>query len=154
MRELDVNVKMYGATPGGSFPDYQTTLGKAAEFVYAGSYWDPALPYPGNREFVAAYQREFTRVPSSNAASSNAACRLFVDAVRRVGSLDSDLVRGEILKLKTKTVFGDFAVDERGFQIGHKAITVQWQDGRSVAVWPDEVATGKPRFPTPPWSGR
>ena len=154
MKELDVNVKMYGATPGGSFPDYQTTLGKAVEFVYAGSYWDPGLPYPGTREFVAAYQKEFTRAPASTSASSYAACQLFVDGVRRAGSLDSDLVRGEILKLKTKTLFGDFAVDERGYQIGHKAITVQWQDGRSVVVWPDEVATGKPRFPTPPWSGR
>ena len=26
--------------------------------------------------------------------------------------------------MKTKTVFGDFAVDERGFQVGHKAITI------------------------------
>jgi branched-chain amino acid transport system substrate-binding protein len=154
MRELDVNVKMYGPTPGGSFPDYQKALGKTAEFVYAGSYWDPALPYPGNREFVAAYQKEFTRAPSSNSASSYAGCQLLMDSVRRAGSLDSELVRGEILKLKTKTVFGDFAVDERGYQISHKAITVQWQDGTSVVVWPDEAATGKPRFPTPPWSGR
>jgi branched-chain amino acid transport system substrate-binding protein len=154
MRELDVNVKMYGATPGGSFPDYQKALGKAAEYVYAGSYWDPGLPYPGNREFVAAYQKEFTRVPSSNSASSYAACQLFVDAVRRAGRLDSDLVRGEILKLKTKTVFGDFAVDERGYQISHKAVTIQWQDGSPVLVWPDEAASGKARFPTPPWSGR
>ena len=154
LRELDVNVKMYDATPGGAFPDYQKALGKTAELVYAGSYWEPGLPYPGNREFVAAYQREFTRLPSSVSASSYAACQLFVDAVRRAGRLDSDLVRGEILKLKTKTVFGDFAVDERGYQIGHKAVTIQWQDGSPVLVWPDAAATGKPRFPAPPWSGR
>lgn len=154
LRELDVNVKMYDATPGGSLPDYQKALGKTAEFVYAGSYWEPGLPYPGNREFVAAYQREFTRLPSFVSASSYAACQLFVDAVRRAGRLDSDLVRGEILKLKTKTVFGDFAVDERGYQIGHKAVTIQWQDGSPVLVWPDAAATGKPRFPAPPWSGR
>ena len=154
MRELDVNVKMYDTTPGGAFADYQKALGKAAEFSYAGSYWEPGLPYPGNREFVAAYQKEFTRVPSFLSASSYAACQLFVDAVRRAGRLDSDLIRGEILKLKTKTVVGDFAVDERGYQIGHKAVTIQWQDGSPVLVWPDEAATGKPRFPTPPWSGR
>lgn len=154
MRELDVNVKMYDATPGGAFPDYQKALGKTAEFAYAGSYWEPALPYPGNREFVAAYQKEFTRVPCSISASSYAACQLFADAVRLAGRLDSDLVRGEILKLKTKTVFGDFALDERGYQIGHKAVTIQWQDGSPVLVWPDAAATGKPRLPTPPWSGR
>jgi branched-chain amino acid transport system substrate-binding protein len=154
MRELDVNVKMYGATPGGGLPDFHKALGKTAEFVYAGSYWEPGLPYPGNREFVEAYQKEFTRAPSFYSAASYAGCQLLADAVRRAGSLDSDKLREELLKVKTKTLFGDFAVDERGFQVGHKAVTVQWQDGKSVLVWPDEVATGKPRFPTPPWSGR
>jgi hypothetical protein len=43
---------------------------------------------------------------------------------------------------------------ERGFQIGQKAITIQWQDGKQVVVWPDELASGKPRFPTPPWNER
>jgi len=154
MTELDVNVKMYSATPGGGLLDYYKALGKTAEFVYAGSYWDPVLAYPGNLEFVVAYQREFNRAPSFLSPAAYAGCQLFVEAVRRAGSLDSDKIREELLKLKTKTVFGDFAVDERGFQIGHKAITVQWQDGKQVVVWPDEVATGKPRFPTPPWSQR
>ena len=30
----------------------------------------------------------------------------------------------------------------------------QWQDGRKVIVWPEELATGPPRFPTPPWTER
>jgi branched-chain amino acid transport system substrate-binding protein len=129
-------------------------LGKTAEFVYAGSYWNPSLAYPGNLEFVAAYQKEFNSAPSFVSASSYAGCNLFVDAARRAGSLDSDKLREELLKAKTKTVFGDFAVDERGFQIGHKAITIQWQDSKQAVVWPEEVAAGKPRFPTPPWSQR
>jgi branched-chain amino acid transport system substrate-binding protein len=154
MRDLDVNVKMLSATPGGGFLDYSKALGKTAEFVYAGSYWDPGLAYPGNREFVAAYQKEFNHDPSFLSVSSYAGCQLFMEAVRRAGSLDSDKLREELLKMKTKTLFGDFAVDERGFQLGHKAITVQWQDDKQVVVWPDEVAAGKPRFPMPPWGGR
>src|SRR5438067_597887 len=154
MKELDINVKMLSATPGAGFLDYQKALASMAEFVYAGSYWDPGLPYTGNREFVAAYQKEFNHAPSFLAPSSYAGCQLFVDAVRRVGSLDSDKLREELLKLKTKTVFGDFAVDERGFQVGHRAITIQWQDGKQVVVWPDEVAAGKLKFPTPPWNQR
>jgi hypothetical protein len=56
-----------------------------------------------------------------------------------------------VRRIGTKTVLGDFAVDERGFQVAHKPITIQ-QDGKQVVVWPDEVVSGKPRFPTPPWS--
>ena len=79
MRELDVNVKMHSATPGGGFLDYYKALGKTAEFVYAGSYWNPSLAYPGNREFVAAYQKEFNRAPSFLSASSYAGCQLLVE---------------------------------------------------------------------------
>jgi branched-chain amino acid transport system substrate-binding protein len=154
MKERDVNVKMLSATPGGSFPEFQKALVNLAEFVYAGSYWDPGLPYPGNPEFVAAYQKEFNHAPSFLSSASYSGCQLFAEAVLRVGSLDSEKLREHLLKQKSKTVFGDFAVDERGFQVGHKAITIQWQNGKQVAVWPDAVAGGKSRFPTPPWSQR
>jgi hypothetical protein len=30
----------------------------------------------------------------------------------------------------------------------------QWSDGKRVIVLPEELAPGKPRFPTPPWSQR
>jgi hypothetical protein len=49
-----------------------------------------------------------------------------------------------LLTLKSQTVIGDFAVDERGFQVTHKAITIQWQNGQSAVVWPDAAATSKP----------
>ena len=39
-------------------------------------------------------------------------------------------------------------------QIGHKMLLIQWQDGKKVIVWPDELAPVKARFPTPPWSQR
>jgi branched-chain amino acid transport system substrate-binding protein len=80
-------------------------------------------------------------LPGAQLANSYAGCQLFVEAVRRAGSLDSDKLREVLLALKTKTVLDDFAVDDRGFQVGHKAITIQWQDGKQVVVWPDELAS-------------
>src|SRR5262249_8182049 len=151
MREVDLNVKMLNSVPYGLLPDYYKHLGKEAEYVYSGSFWETTLPYPGNQEFVAAYQQEFGRAPAVQSAASYAGCRLLVDAVRRTGSLDSDKLREALLNVKTKTVLGDFAVDARGFQIAHKAITIQWQDGKQVVVWPDEVTSQKARFPTPAW---
>ena len=51
------------------------------------------------------------------------------------------------------TVFGGFRVDRDGVQIGHKMVMFQ-QDGKKVIVWCEELAPGKARFPTPPWSQR
>ncbi len=154
MKELDVNVKMFGSTVGGDLPEFHSAIGKTAEFVYGASQWEPGLPYAGAKEFVEAYEKEFNRAPSYHSATAYAGCQIFVEAARRVGSLDSDKLREELLRLRTQTAFGDYAVDERGFQVGHKMVTIQWQDGKQVVVWPDEVAAGKLRFPTPPWTQR
>ena len=153
-RELDLNVSMLSSVPYGLLPDYYKQLGKDAEFVYSGSFWETSLPYPGNQEFVTAYEKEFKRAPAVQSAGAYAACRLLTETVQRIGSLDSDKLREALLTLKTKTVLGDFAVDERGYQTAHKAITIQWQNGQQVVVWPDDVTSGKPRFPSPPWSQR
>lgn len=153
-RELDLNVSMLSGVPYGLLPDYYKQLGKDAEFVYSGSFWETSLPYPGNQEFVTAYEKEFKRAPAVQSAGAYAACRLLTETVQRIGSLDSDKLREALLPLKTKTVLGDFAVDERGYQTAHKAITIQWQNGQQVVVWPDDVTSGKPRFPSPPWSQR
>jgi branched-chain amino acid transport system substrate-binding protein len=154
MKEFDLNIRMVAAVPYGQVDDYYTQLGKDAELVYAGSFWEPGLPYPGNQEFVAAYRKAFNRAPSNQSAAHYAGCQLLVDAIRRTGGLDSEKLREALLTLKTRTVFGDFAVDERGYQIAHKFVTSQWQDGKKVVVWPDAVATGKARLPTPTWSMR
>ena len=153
-RELDLNVSMLSGVPYWLLPDYYKQLGKDAEFVYSGSFWETSLPYPGNQEFVTAYEKEFKRAPAVQSAGAYAACRLLTETVQRIGSLDSDKLREALLPLKTKTVLGDFAVDERGYQTAHKAITIQWQNGQQVVVWPDDVTSGKPRFPSPPWSQR
>ena len=152
MKERDINVKLFGTTT--AVAEFQKELGKAAEFTYGASPWEPSLPYPGVKEFVEAYQREFNRAPSLHAAGAYAGCRLFVETARQAGSLDSEKLREQLLKVKTKTIFGDYAVDERGYQIANKGLFVQWQDGVKVVVWPDQLATAKPRFPTPPWNQR
>jgi len=154
MRGVGLNVAMFSAVPYGLLPGYYKQLGKEAEFVYSGSFWETGLAYPGNREFVAAYEKEFNRAPAVQSAGAYAGCQLLAEMVRRTRSLDSDKLREALLTLKTKTIVGDFAVDERGFQIAHKAITIQWQDGKQVVIWPDELASGKLRFPTPPWNAR
>ena len=44
--------------------------------------------------------------------------------------------------------------DADGMKVVHKMVMFQWQDGKKVIVWPEELAPDKPRFPTPPWSQR
>ncbi len=168
MKDLNVNPRMFAVTSGGDLLKFHEVLGKSAEFVYAPAKWEPELvtlragglipiarQYPGAREFVDAHRKDFPGADLSyQTAEGYGACQIFVEAVRRAGSLDADKIRDAVLKMDLNTVFGAFRVDQNGFQVAHRMITFQWQDGRKVIVWPDEVAPGKPRFPTPPWSQR
>jgi branched-chain amino acid transport system substrate-binding protein len=147
MKELDVNPKMFGVTVGGDIPKFQELLKQTAEYVYGSSQWESTLPYPGAREFNDAFVREFKHEPSYHSAAGYAGCMLYAESVKKAGSLDADKVRDALLALKNRTMFGDYQVDKDGFQIAHKMVLLQWQEGKRVVVWPDDLANGKPRFP-------
>jgi branched-chain amino acid transport system substrate-binding protein len=154
MKELGVNPKMYGLTVGGDLPEFYDLLKQNAEYIYGATQWDDSLPYPGQKEFLAGYKKKFKGEPSYHTAAGYAGCLLYVEAARRAGTLDADKVRDELLKLRTRTAFGDYAVEADGFQTAHKMVMLQWQDGKRVIVWPEELANAKARFPTPPWNQR
>jgi branched-chain amino acid transport system substrate-binding protein len=168
MKELDMNPKMFAVTVGSNLPQFYEVLGRGAEFVYGPSQWEPELvtlragglipiarQYPGAREFVETHNRAYPPADlSQQSAAGYAGCQVLTEAVKRAGSLDREKVRDAILKLDFNTVFGAFKVDPGGFQIAHKMVMFQWQDGKKVIVWPEELAPGKARFPTPPWSQR
>ena len=154
MKELNVNPKMYGVTVGGDLPEFYDVLKQNAEYIYGATQWEHTLPYPGNQEFFDAYKREFNHEPSYHSAAGYAGCLIYAEAVKRAASLDADKVREQLLKLETKTMFGEYKVDADGFQTAHKMVTFQWQGEKKVTVWPDDLAQAKPRFPTPPWNQR
>jgi branched-chain amino acid transport system substrate-binding protein len=154
MKELNVNPKMYGVTVGGDLPEFYDTLKQNAEFIYGATQWEHTLPYPGNQEFFDTYKKEFGHEPSYHSAAGYAGCLIYAEAVRRANALDADRVREQLLKLETKTAFGEYKVDADGFQTAHKMVTFQWQGEKKVTVWPDDLAQAKPRFPTPAWNQR
>jgi len=168
LKEMNIDPRMFAVGPGGDLPKFQQALGSAAEYIYGGAQWQAELvslragglvpvarQYPGAREFVEAYRKEFAGSdPPYQTAQGYGSCQVLLDAVRKAGSLDGATIRDGILRFEGHTAFGAFKVDKDGFQIGHKMVMFQWQDGKKVIVWPEELAAGSMRFPTPPWSRR
>jgi branched-chain amino acid transport system substrate-binding protein len=168
MKALNANPKMTGLTVGVELPKFYEVLGRDAEFVYGVTSWLPELvalragglipiarQYPGAREFVESYKKEFPGADLSQlSAVGYGGCQILVEAIRRAGSLDGEKLRDAISKMDHNTVFGAFRVDRNGVQTAHKFLLFQWQDGKKAIVWPEELAPDKPRFPTPPWSQR
>ena len=168
MKEVGVDPRIAGVTAGGDLPKFYEQLGKSAEFVYGATQWEPELVklraggvipiasrYPGAREFVEEHEKLFPGADLSyQTASAFGGCQVLLESIRRAGSLDRDKVRAEIVKFDGNTAFGAFRVDADGIQIAHKMLMFQWQDGKKVIVWPEELAPVAARFPTPPWSKR
>jgi branched-chain amino acid transport system substrate-binding protein len=168
MKDLDVNPRMAGVTVGGDLPKFYQALDRAAEYVYGSSQWEPELVtlragglipiarlFPGAREFVEDHEKMYPGAGVSyQTAGAFGACQVLLEAINRAGSLDREKVREAILKFEGNTVFGAFRVDQDGFQVVHKMQVFQWQDGKKVIIWPEDIAPGRPRFPTPPWNKR
>ncbi len=152
MKAADINVEMFGTS--GAVSQFAEALGQAAEYTYGLSAWEPGLDNPGIERFVADYRQQFDMAPSFHAAGAYGSCQLFAEAVSRTGSLDADPLRQSLLELETTTVFGPYAVDERGYQVANQGLFIQWQDGEKVIVWPPELAQAEVRYPTPNWSER
>jgi branched-chain amino acid transport system substrate-binding protein len=169
LKAADVNPRMFGVTIGADLPKFYEMLGGTAGFVYGPAAWEPELMallragelvplarrYPGAREFVESHRKAFPGADLSyHSAAGYGGCQVLVEAIKRAGSLEGDKVRAAILAMNLNTVYGGFKVDRDGIQTAHTMLTFQRQDGKKVIVWPDELAPGKPRFPTPPWSRR
>ncbi|MCC5880967.1 MAG: amino acid ABC transporter substrate-binding protein [Idiomarina sp.] len=140
-----VELKMFGTS--GAVQEFADALGNDADGVFGLSAWEPSAPNPGADEFTAAYQQKFGQAPAFHSAGAYASCQLLAQAVEQAGSLEQDAIRRALLDLDTTTVFGGFKVDERGYQIAHEGLFIQWQDGHKEVVWPSEVATSEPRWP-------
>ena len=169
LKALHLNPRMVGMWGDGfDRPRFYELLGRDAEFVYGATPWLPELivvragglipiarQYPGAREFVESYKREFPGADLDYvSAGGYGACQVLVEAVRRAGSVDGGKVRDAILALNHNTVFGPFRLDRDGIQVGHTYVVFQWQEGKRAIVWPEELAPGTLRFPTPPWNQR
>jgi branched-chain amino acid transport system substrate-binding protein len=152
-REMAVDAKMFAVAVGAAEPEFGN-LGSTGEYVFGATQWGASMPWPGNREFAARYEKKFGRKPDYHSASNYAAGQVLEAAVKQAGSLDQEKLAAAIRKLKLDTVYGHFELDEHGIQVGYTSALLQWQKGKQVLVWPEKVAEGQPVLPMPAWSSR
>ena len=142
MKELNVNPKMFGLTVGGDLPEFYDLLKQNAEYVYGATQWDDVAAVPGQKEFLAAYKKRVQgHEPSYHARPATRGCLIYAEAVKQAGhARRRQGPRRSSSSWRSRRSFGDYKVDQDGFQIAHKMVMLQWQDGKRV----DGVA-GRPR---------
>ena len=127
---------------------FAEALGKLADGIVVGGYWDPSFPYPGAKDLATAFESETKLTSSQHIADSYAAAQILLDAIASAGSLGPDKINAEIARTDKNYVVGPIKFDEN-----HTAklplVMLQWQSGKTPIVWPQERANGKVLFPLP-----
>jgi branched-chain amino acid transport system substrate-binding protein len=145
---MNYRPKAFGMTIAPVHPDFYKNAGPIAEKVFAPSQWEPdeRIPFPGTKQFIKDFVAYTKKMPSYHAGSAFAACQIIEKAIIKTQTLDNDLIRNYIRSLDTVTVIGRFKVDQKGKQIGHNSILIQWQDGKKEIVYPTKMQTAPARF--------
>jgi branched-chain amino acid transport system substrate-binding protein len=119
-------------------------LGPAQWLAAAGPAPDEG---PSAAEFVAAYRARAGADPPSPAAQAFAAGVVAARCLRDTGTAGDAALLAAARALDCTTLYGRFRLDPDGRQVGHRVLTVQWQDGARRVVWPREQAQAALRHP-------
>lgn len=139
---------------GAADPDFIRRVGQDAEFSLGLSAYEPRLSASANAAFIAAWHARWRDAPGVLAAHTYAGGLVLADAVRAAGSLRQAPLREALVKVRTETPMGRYAVDRDGVQTGIRPVVVQILRGRREIVWPASYATAELRLPYPRWDER
>jgi len=159
--DLQLNAKLFAYAVGPAEPEFVGALGKAANYgvtVSAGTAEAKyrASYYLSSTQYVAAYRKKYRtdQEPSFAVADATAAGVALQAAIERAGSLNRDRVRNALAALDVETFFGRIRFDPQGENSYRSTLVVQIQNGQRLTVWPPELASAMPAYPTPLWSVR
>jgi branched-chain amino acid transport system substrate-binding protein len=113
MSELGIRAKYIGGD-GIQTPNFIKLAGDAAEGVMASMPGLPKEQMPGGRQFMEKFRARFNAEVELFAPMGYDAVMVFIDAMKRAGSVDPAKFLPEVGKTRLQGVIGPIAFDERG----------------------------------------
>ncbi|MBR1217811.1 amino acid ABC transporter substrate-binding protein [Bradyrhizobium sp. U87765 SZCCT0131] len=138
--------KVLNIEKGAEPVQFAEALGKLADGVLVGGYWDPSFPYPGAAELAKAFESETRLTSSQHIADSYAAAQILLDAIAAAGSTDPEKINAAIGETNKTYVVGPVQFD-RDHTAKLPVVSLQWQGGKTIVVWPKDARTGDFLFP-------
>jgi branched-chain amino acid transport system substrate-binding protein len=131
---------------GGEPLAFSNALGKLANGVIVGGYWDYTFPFPGAKTIRTEFEAQTHTTYSQHIADTDAAAAVLLDAIKRAGSLSASKIATAIQATNLETVVGDVQ-----FTAQHTytlpMVEEQWQSGHSYVVAPADRANAKLIYP-------
>ena len=127
-------------------------FGAAAEGMLCATQWAPTLAYEDDlfgsaADYAARFERQYGYTPPYQAAESSAAIMVWVDALQRASSFDTDAVRAALAATDLQTFYGRVRFDATGKNIAKPMVLRQIQNGEYRIVAPDHLASRELVYP-------
>ncbi len=134
-------------------------FGGNANYTLCATQWAPTMTYRDDwfgfaGDYAKRFEKEYGYVPPYQAAESTASVLVYVDALQRAGTFDTEKVRDAIAATKLETFYGWVDFDDTGKNIAKPMVLRQIQKGKYVPVAPSKFAAGNVIFPRPKWRDR
>jgi branched-chain amino acid transport system substrate-binding protein len=146
MVSVGYNPKILVEEEGGEPLQFAQALGKLANGVMVGGYWDPSFPFPGAKQLEQEFEAQTHQTGSQHIADTDTAATVLLQAIARAGTLDKTAVNNQIAKTNATFVAGQVK-----FNADHTStlpmVEEQWQNGKNVIIAPLNRATAKVLFP-------
>jgi len=156
--QMKVDVPMLAITHCEA-ADVVGKFGENADYTLCATQWAPTMTYRDDYfgsagDYAKDFDAEYGYVPPYQAAESTAAVLVYIDALQRADSFDTEKVRDSLAATKIETFYGWVDFDHTGKNIAKPMVLRQIQGGKFVPVAPSKFAAGEVVYPRPTWSQR
>ncbi|MEE9119860.1 MAG: amino acid ABC transporter substrate-binding protein [Syntrophobacteria bacterium] len=156
--QMKVDVPMLAITHCEA-ADVVGKFGGDANYTLCATQWAPTMTYKDEwfgfaGDYAKRFEKEYGYVPPYQAAESTASVLVYVDALQRAGTFDTEKVRDAIAATKLETFYGWVDFDDTGKNIAKPMVLRQIQKGKYVQVAPSKFAAGQVLYPRPKWRDR
>lgn len=156
--QMKVDVPMLAITHCEA-ADVVGKFGGDANYTLCATQWAPTMTYKDGwfgwaGDYAKRFEKEYGYVPPYQAAESSAAVLVYIDALQRAGTFDTEKVRDAIAATNLQTFYGWVDFDETGKNIAKPMVLRQIQKGKYIPVAPSKFAAGQVIYPRPKWRDR
>ena len=153
-----VPIPMFGiSSQATSSTFWKDTNGATQGVVFQSTSAPGVAVTPRSVPFMDAYQKRFGVFPSYCGFTAYDEVYYIADAIKRAGSTDADKLVTALEATNWEGTIGRIAFYNRNDQFPHAmkygpgfvtGLIVEWENGKQVAIWPNDVAVGKLTFPS------
>jgi branched-chain amino acid transport system substrate-binding protein len=134
-------------------------FGGDANYTLCATQWAETMTYRDKwfgfaGEYAELFKEIYGYMPPYQAAESTAAVLVYIDALERARSFDTEKVRDALAATNLLTFYGWIDFDDTGKNIAKPMVLRQIQKGKLIPVAPSRFAAGELIYPKPKWRDR